>query len=53
MNIENNQMAHRHFVWVRYVTKNGSFPDLGFSVIYKELHKINREKSYTAGSYPM
>jgi hypothetical protein len=31
----------------------GSSPDLGFLVIYKGLHKIDREKSYTAGSYPM
>jgi hypothetical protein len=31
----------------------GSSPDLGFLVIYKVLHKIDREKSYPAGSYPM
>jgi len=33
--------------------KYGSSPDLGFLVIYKVLHKIDREKSYPAGSYPM
>ena len=32
---------------------DGSSPILGFLVIYKGLHKIEREKSHTAGSYPM